>query len=414
MCYTVAEVMIMNMTERFLTYVSFDTTSDETTGTCPSTENQFLLADELVRQLKEIGIENAYRADNAFVYAKLPSNLEKKTDTVGFLAHMDTSNATSGKDIKARIIENYDGEDILLSEGICTRVNDYPALKELKGKDLIVTDGKTLLGADDKAGITVIMTFIEKLVKENIPHGDILVCFTPDEEIGTGIHHIDRSVFTPDYAYTVDGGKINDVTYECFNGASAFLTFHGNSIHPGEAKDKMINALQLAMDFHGMLPVNERPEYTSGREGFNHLTDLKGNCQEAQSFYIIRNHDRTLFERQKEDFRRIAEYFNRKYGKTVISLELKDAYRNMAECFKGKEYIIEQAKDAIRECGYTATSEPIRGGTDGAQLSFMGIPTPNLGTGGMNFHGNHELLCIDDMKEMVKILLGINRRITER
>ena len=328
---------------------------------------------------------------------------------------MDTSNATSGKNIKARVIENYDGEDIELSEGIWTKVADYPQIAKLKGKDIIVTDGTTLLGADDKAGIAIIMDTVQYLHQHpECPHGDIRVCFTPDEEVGSGIGNINLDEFKCDYAFTVDGGAVNEITYETFNAASAQVIVHGNSIHPGDAKGKMINASQVLMDFHAMLPVFERPEFTEKREGFNHLTDMNGTVEKAEGFYIIRNHDLALLEKQKKEFEYIRDHINRMYGKEVIELKLRDSYRNMREAFNDKMYIIEAAEKAIREAGYQPESDSMRGGTDGSQLTVMGLPTPNLGTGGMMYHGNHELLCINDMKEMVKIVLNLIRNITER
>ncbi len=398
----------MNILERFLTYTRFATTSNEESTVCPSNPDEFLLANHLVEELKQLGIRDARVDEQCFVYGTLEANVTNTCPTIGFLAHMDTSDAASGKDVKARVIENYDGKDIELSEGIYTRVAEYPDLAELKGKTIVVTDGTTLLGADDKAGIAIIMDFLQKCQEdENIKHGKILVCFSPDEEIGTGIQHIDLSQFPADYAYTVDGGKVNEVTYECFNGASAELVFHGNSIHPGSAKGKMINACQLAIDFHNLLPVFDRPEFTEKREGFNHLLGMEGDCTRASSAYIIRNHDAELFEKQIRQFEMIRDFMNERYGKPVVELKIRRAYRNMKECFEGKQYIIENAEKAIRELGYQVENEPIRGGTDGSQLSFMGIPTPNLGTGGLYYHGNHELLCVDDMKTMVQIVIKI-------
>jgi tripeptide aminopeptidase len=405
----------MLIEDRFINYTKIDTTADAKSETRPSTPNQLVLADMLIDELKQIGVKDARKDDNGFVYGTVESNVDYKTDVVGLLAHMDTSDATSGKDIKARIIRDYDGKDILLSEGIFSTVSDYPFLKDLKGKDLIVTDGTTLLGADDKAGIAIIMDFIQYLYHNpEVKHGKIMVCFTPDEEIGTGILNIDLNEFVCDYAYTLDGGPVNNVTFENFNAASAVVKFNGNSIHPGDAKNKMINATQLAIDFHNMLPVNQRPEFTEKREGFNHLLSIVGDCQQAKSSYIIRNHDLDLLHQQMHYFELITMHINEMFNRHVVELQMKETYRNMKECLTDKMFIVEQAKSAIEQLGYIVEYEPIRGGTDGAHLSFMGIATPNLGTGGRNFHGNHELAIIDEMKEMVKVLANIINIVVER
>ena len=404
-----------DIVERFISYTKINTTSVDDSEVCPSSRNQFVLAHQLEEELKELGVQDVIVDSKGFVYGFIPGNTDKKTDTIGFLAHMDTSNAASGENVKARVIENYDGKDIQLSKGIWSKVADYPQLAKLKGKDIIVTDGKTLLGADDKAGIAIIMDTVSELVKDpEFKHGDIRVCFTPDEETGSGIHNINLDVFKCDYAFTVDGGDVNGITYETFNAASAHVIIHGNSIHPGSAKNKMINASQVLMDFHAMLPVNERPEFTEKREGFNHLVGMEGTCEKAQGMYIIRNHDLGKLEQQKKQFEYIADHINKMYGKAVVELHLKDSYRNMREAFTDKMYIIEAACKAIEDAGYSPVSEPMRGGTDGAVLTVMGVPTPNLGTGGLFCHGNHEVLCIDDMKEMVKIVLNLIKNITER
>ena len=398
----------MNILERFLTYVGFATTSSEDADVCPSNPDEFLLANELVKELKQLGITDARVDEQCFVYGTLESNVGHDCPTIGFLAHMDTSDATSGTGIRARVIENYDGGDIELSAGIRTTVADYPDIASLKGKTIVVTDGTTLLGADDKAGIAIIMDYLQKCHDDpSIKHGKVLVCFTPDEETGTGIHHIDLSQFKVDYAYTLDGGAVDVITYECFNGAHAQITFHGNSIHPGSAKGKMINACQLAIDFHNMLPAFDRPENTEKREGFNHLLAVTGDCQQAASSYIIRNHDAVIFHKQMKQFEMIRDYMNESYGRQVVEMDLQETYHNMRECFVGKEYIIDIAVKALTDLGYEVKFDPIRGGTDGSQLSFMGVPTPNIGTGGMFFHGNHELVCVDDMKVMTEVVKKI-------
>ncbi len=400
--------MNMDIVERFIGYVKIDTTSKEDTDKVPSSENQFVLAEKLKGELEQLGLSNISVADNSFVYATLESNSENDCATVGFLAHMDTSNATSGKDIKPRIIEDYDGQDITLSEGIVTSVEDYPFLNDLKGKSLIVTDGTTLLGGDDKAGIAVIMDMLQYLQEnKDVKHGKIEVCFTPDEEIGEGIKHIDLNRFKCDYAYTIDGGNPEAVCYENFNAATADVTFYGNSIHPGDAKGKMINALQVAIDFHNMLPANERPEYTSERDGFNHLLAMEGECQQAHAVYIIRNHDEEKLLKQMNEFKLAETHLNELYGKKVVEANVKRTYNNMVECLRDKMYIIDQATRALQQEGIKVCYPAIRGGTDGAVLSFMGIPTPNLGTGDYNCHGNHELVCIDEMRIMAKVLANL-------
>ena len=404
-----------NIVERFISYTRIDTTSADDASTCPSTPNQFILARQLEEELKELNLKDVHVDEHAFVYATLPANSDRKCPVVGFLAHMDTSNMASGADIKARIIENYDGGDIELSEGIYTRVKEYPKIAELKGHDIIVTDGTTLLGGDDKAGIAIIMDAIQNLVNDpDARHGEIRVCFTPDEEIGAGIHNIRLEDFPCEYAYTVDGGDIDEVTYENFNAATAVVNFIGNSIHPGDAKGKMINALQLAVDFHSMLPVFERPENTEGREGFNHIVSLQGECEKAQAVYIIRNHDADELERQKHEFTEIAEHMNRMYGREVVDCRVSNSYRNMKEAFADRMYIIDVVSETLRQMGIEPSYTPIRGGTDGAQLTYMGIPTPNLGTGGLFCHGNHEMVSINNMKKMSEIVFNLILNIEKR
>ncbi len=404
-----------NIVERFISYTRIDTTSADDASTCPSTPNQFVLARQLADELKELHLEDVHIDEHAFVYATLPANSDRKCPVVGFLAHMDTSNMASGADIKARIIENYDGGDIELGNGIYTRVKEYPKIAELKGHDIIVTDGTTLLGGDDKAGIAIIMDAVQKLVSDpEARHGEIRICFTPDEEIGAGIHNIKMEDFPCDYAYTVDGGDIDEVTYENFNAATAVVNFIGNSIHPGDAKGKMINALQLAVDFHSMLPVFERPENTEGREGFNHIVSLQGECEKAQAVYIIRNHDADELERQKREFTEIAEHMNRMYGREVVACKVNNSYRNMKEAFTDRMYIVDVVSETLREMGIEPSYTPIRGGTDGAQLTYMGIPTPNLGTGGLFCHGNHEIVSINNMKKMSDIVFNLILNIEKR
>lgn len=404
-----------NIVERFISYTRIDTTSADDASTCPSTPNQFILARQLEEELKELNLKDVHVDEHAFVYATLSANSDRKCPVVGFLAHMDTSNMASGADIKARIIENYDGGDIELGNGIYTRVKEYPKIAELKGHDVIVTDGTTLLGGDDKAGIAIIMDTVQKLVSyPEARHGEIRICFTPDEEIGGGIHNIRLEDFPCDYAYTVDGGDIDEVTYENFNAATAVVNFIGNSIHPGDAKGKMINALQLAVDFHAMLPVFERPENTEGREGFNHIVSLQGECEKAQAVYIIRNHDADELERQKREFTEIAEHMNRMYGREVVDCRVNNSYRNMKEAFADRMYIIDVVSETLSQMGIEPSYTPIRGGTDGAQLTYMGIPTPNLGTGGLFCHGNHEMVSINNIKKMSEIVFNLILNIEKR
>ena len=404
-----------NIVERFISYTRIDTTSADDASTCPSTPNQFILARQLEEEMKELNLKDVHVDEHAFVYATLPANSDRKCPVVGFFFFFYTSNMASGADIKARIIENYDGGDIELSEGIYTRVKEYPKIAELKGHDIIVTDGTTLLGGDDKAGIAIIMDAIQNLVNDpDARHGEIRVCFTPDEEIGAGIHNIRLEDFPCEYAYTVDGGDIDEVTYENFNAATAVVNFIGNSIHPGDAKGKMINALQLAVDFHSMLPVFERPENTEGREGFNHIVSLQGECEKAEAVYIIRNHDADELERQKREFTEIAEHMNRMYGREVVDCRVNNSYRNMKEAFADRMYIIDVVSETLRQMGIEPSYTPIRGGTDGAQLTYMGIPTPNLGTGGLFCHGNHEMVSINNMKKMSEIVFNLILNIEKR
>ncbi|MGN1399677.1 MAG: peptidase T [Erysipelotrichaceae bacterium] len=405
----------MDIVERFIGYTKIDTTSSETSKTVPSSANQLVLAKLLQQQLLQLNLSDVSVDANGFVYATLKSNCSKECNSVGFLAHMDTSNAASGKNIKARIIENYDGKDICLSKGQYCLVKDYPFLTDLQGQDLIVTDGKTLLGGDDKAGIAIIMDMLQNLqANPDIKHGRIEVCFTVDEEIGEGIHHIDLERFKCDYAYTLDGGPIDRISYENFNAASAVVEIKGNSIHPGSAKNKMINASQLLIDFHNMLPVNQRAEYTENREGFNHLLYMNSQCESGQSVYIIRNHDKQLLLKQMQQFKDIETYLNKSYGRKVCKVKLERTYNNMLETIKDKMYIIDNAKEAFQNNGIDVEFEPIRGGTDGSTLSFMGIVTPNLPTGGYNFHGTRELVSINQMKKMSAILVDLCQIIVEK
>lgn len=402
--------------EKFLNYVKIDTQSDENSTVCPTTAKQHDLAKLLVKELEEMGAEDiTYDTEHCYVYASIPASEGcDGRPVLGFIAHMDTAPAVTGENVKPRIIENYDGKDIVLNDekNIVMKVSDFPELVEYTGKRLIVTDGTTLLGADDKAGIAEIMTMAEQLLShKEIPHGKIRIGFTPDEEVGAGADHFDVKLFGADYAYTVDGGKLGELEYENFNAAGAKVTFHGRSVHPGDAKNKMVNALLLAMEFQNMLPVFENPMYTEKYEGFYHLDLLSGSVEKAQAEYIIRDHDKDKFEQKKETFLKIGDYLNEKYGKDTVLIEMKDSYYNMREIIEQHMQLIENAKAAMEETGVNPIVVPIRGGTDGARLSYMGLPCPNLCTGGHNFHGRFEYICADSMEKIVEILLKLAGKI---
>lgn len=399
--------------ERFLKYVSFDTKSDPSSETIPSTMKQKKLGEYLVEELKSFGIDNAHMDEHGYVYAYIKGNIES-ADTVGFVAHMDTSPDFSGKDVNPITIENYDGNDIILSEGITTKVDTFPFLKDLVGKTLIVTDGTTLLGADDKAGIAEIMSLAYSLTHEEYDHGDVSIAFTPDEEIGAGTVKFDLEKFNAKFAYTVDGGEVGGIDYENFNAASADIYVSGASIHPGDSKNKMINAIHIAHEFNELLDSNMRPEYTEGYEGFYHLHDFNGDVSNTEMNYIIRNHDKEIFEFQKDQIVKAKDFINNKYGKELVDVKVEDSYYNMASFFTDKMYIIDIAKEAIKESGLEPFSLPIRGGTDGATLTYKGLPCPNLGTGGYNYHGPYELLVVEEMNQSVEILKNIVRIIGKR
>ena len=402
--------------EKFLNYVKIDTQSDENSTSCPTTAKQHDLAKLLVKGLEEMGADEiTYDKEHCYVYATVPATDGcEDRPVLGFIAHMDTAPAVTGENVKPRIIENYDGKDIVLNEekNIVMKIKDFPELTEYTGKRLIVTDGTTLLGADDKAGVAEIMTMAEQLLsRKDIPHGKIRVGFTPDEEVGAGADYFDVKLFGADYAYTVDGGKIGELEYENFNAAGAKVTFNGRSVHPGDAKNKMVNALLLAMEFQNMLPVFENPMYTEKYEGFYHLDLLSGSVEKAQAEYIIRDHDKDKFEQKKETFLKIGAYLNDKYGKDTVQIDMKDSYYNMREIIEQHMQLIENAKAAMEETGVEPVVVPIRGGTDGARLSYMGLPCPNLCTGGHNFHGRFEYICADSMEKIVEILLKLAGKI---
>ena len=396
----------MELIDRFLNYVSYPTMSDENSETTPSSEKQLKLANVLKDELSALGLK-AMIDEFGYVYGFLDANTEKITKKIGFIAHMDTSDAVSDTGIKARVIKYAGGDIVLGRDGdgeIVMKTSDYPYLAEYEGKHLIVTDGTTLLGADDKAGVAEIITALEELVKSGRKHGKISVCFTPDEEIGRGADHFDVKSFDADWAYTVDGGKLGEVEYENFNAASAKIAVKGISIHPGSAKNKMVNAAAIACELHGMLPKREVPEKTEGYQGFFHLTGMRGETEHAELSYIIRDHDRGRFEERKKLMKETVRKLNRKYGKGTVTLELRDSYYNMKEIIADNMFIIDNAMAAMRECGVEPVCVPIRGGTDGARLSFMGLPCPNLCTGGENFHSRFEFACVEDMKTCVRII----------
>lgn len=398
--------------ENFLEYVTIDTQSSEESSSTPSTAKQHDLAAVLERQLREMGAEEiTYDKEHCYVYATVPASAGcEQAPVLGFIAHMDTSPAVTGTGVNPRIVEDYDGKDLVLHQEkqIIMKVSDFPELTSYQGKRLIVTDGTTLLGADDKAGVAEIMAMAEYLLQhKEIQHGRIRIGFTPDEEVGAGADHFDVKLFGADYAYTVDGGRLGELEYENFNAAGAKVTVHGRSVHPGEAKDKMRNAILMAQEFQAMLPVFENPMYTCGYEGFYHLDQLHGTVEEAVAEYIIRDHDKVKFEKKKETFIRIGEYLNRKYGEGTFVIELKDSYYNMKEIIEKHMHLVENVTEAMEELGIEPVVVPIRGGTDGARLSFMGLPCPNLCTGGQNFHGRFEYACADDMEMIVKLLVRI-------
>lgn len=402
----------MRAYERLLNYVKVYTTSDEDSTTVPSTARQFDLAKMLVEELHAIGVTNAEVDDKCYIYASIPATAgyeDKKA--VGFIAHMDTAPDFCGENVNPVVVENYDGEDVVLgTSGRTIKVSDFPHLKTLKGRTLIHTDGTTLLGADDKSGIAEIMTFAEELINSDMPHGKICIGFTPDEEIGAGADHFDVERFGADFAYTVDGGEENAVEYENFNAAAASVKFNGVNIHPGDAKDIMVNAALVAMEFNSMLPPTQTPSQTEGYEGFFHLTDMKGDVAEAELSYIIRDHDADKFAEKKKVMEHAANIINQKYGDGTCLLTIKDQYQNMLEMIKPHMFLIDYAFEALKDAGENPKAVAIRGGTDGARLSFMGLPCPNLGTGGYNFHGPMEHITAEGMDTVVKVLHGIAKR----
>ena len=399
----------MKAYERLLNYVVVYTTSDEDSTTVPTSARQFDLARLLVDELKTLGVSDAAVDDKCYVYATLPATKGYENATrIGFIAHMDTAPDFCGENVKPRIIEHYDGEDVALGTSGRTLDNaNFPHLRSLKGRTLIVTDGTTLLGADDKAGVAEIVTMLEEVIRENIPHGKISVCFTPDEEVGSGADHFDVERFGADFAYTCDGGAEGELEYENFNAAGAQFEIRGFNIHPGEAKDKMINALAVACEINGMLPKGQTPRDTAGYEGFWHLTGLDGTTEACKLSYIIRDHDFDSFERRKVTLTEIAKAINERYGEGTVTLSIRDQYRNMKEKIEPCMHLIDNAKKAMELAGVTPRVQPIRGGTDGARLSYMGLPCPNLGTGGYAFHGPYEHITVEGMDASVEVLKNL-------
>lgn len=399
-----------NVVKKFLNYVKYDTSSDEESKSIPSTSKQLKLAERLVAELKEMGLSNASVDKNGYVMASLPSNIEKPVPAIGFIAHMDTSPETSGKDVNPQLVHNYDGSDIVLNEkeNIVLSPKDFPSLKKHIGETLITTDGTTLLGADDKAGISEIMEAIDYLTKNpQVKHGTVNVAFTPDEEVGRGADYFDVKKFNSDFAYTMDGGAIGGLEYENFNAASAIVIIKGRNIHPGSAKDKMINSSLIGCEFVSMLPSVETPSNTEGYEGFYHLISFNGDVDKTKLYFIIRDHNMDLFNQRKNNMKKIAEKLNKKYGNGIVNIEIKDQYYNMKEKFKDNMNIIELAKNAMKSLGITPIITPIRGGTDGAQLSYKGLLTPNLFTGGYNYHGKYEYAVVSEMEKAVEVILKI-------
>ena len=401
----------MSAEERLIRYCQIDTQSDPANeNETPSTKKQFDLARVLEAELKELGLEDVSLDEHCYVYAKLPANIDRPVKTVGFVAHMDTAPDFSGTNVKPRIIEDFDGNDIPLNEEVTLKMDDFPWMRDLKGKRLMVTDGNTLLGADDKAGITCIMEALVWLKEHpEFEHGPIAVGFTPDEEIGNGTKYFDVKKFGADFAYTMDGGVVYELSDETFNAASAEVLFKGFSIHPGEAKNRMINAARVAAQYAGLLPSHMTPEHTEGREGFIHLHEMKGDCETAVIGYIIRDHDRGKLEAKKELMRKAADYLNGEYGSGTVTVNFRDSYRNMKEILDQYPEVVEIAEKAIRELGYEVKNEPVRGGTDGANLSFNGLPCPNLGAGGGNFHGRYEYCVLNELEEARTVILNIIR-----
>ncbi len=406
-----------HLVNRFLKYVSFDTQSDENSGVTPSTSGQLEFANYLKKELEAIGLEDITLDDNGYLFATLPANTEKKVPTIGFISHMDTSPDMSGKNVKPRIVENYNGHDITLceKESIILSPKQFPELLNHKGEDLIVTNGHTLLGADDKAGIAEIITAMEYLkAHPEIKHGAIRVGFTPDEEIGLGAHKFDVEKFGCEWAYTLDGGEVGELEYENFNAASATINIQGRNVHPGYAKGKMINSILLANEFINLLPADEVPEQTEKYEGFYHLIAFQGEVDKSIISYIIRDHDRAIYENRKEEIQRLVNKMNEKYGENTFIADIKDQYFNMREKIEPVMHIVDVAHEAMEQVGVKPNVKAIRGGTDGSQLSFKGLPCPNIFAGGLNFHGRYEFVPIQSMEKAVNVIVKISELVAQK
>lgn len=394
--------------ERFLEYIKIDTKSDETTKVTPSTKGQLEFGKVLASELKNLGLSDVKISNDGYIYATLEGNLDKKVPTIGFIAHMDTAPDMDGKCVNPKIVENYDGKDINLNDSVILSPEFSPELKGYIGQTLITTDGTTLLGADDKAGVSEIMTAVEYLINHpEIKHGDIKIAFTPDEEIGEGADHFDVEGFGADFAYTLDGGHIGELEYENFNAATATVLIKGTNVHPGYAKGKMVNSMMLAHEFISKLPLDEVPEKTEKYEGFSHLISMSGEVEETKLVFIIRDFFEDTYESRKERFVEIEKELNKKYGENRVTVEIKDSYKNMKEKVEPVMYIVDMAKKAMESANVTPLVKPIRGGTDGARLSFMGLPTPNIFTGGENFHGKYEYIPVESMRKAVDVILNI-------
>ena len=407
----------MALLERFLKYVSIHTTSDENTGLVPSTPQQMEFAKILAEELKDMGMQDVSLDKKGYLMATLPSNIDKDVPTVGFISHLDTSPDMSGKNVKPRIVENYDGNDIILNEkeNIVLSPKQFPELTMYRGQSLVVTNGLTLLGADDKAGIAEIMTAMDYFIKNpDVKHGKVRIAFNPDEEIGLGAHHFDVEKFGCQFAYTMDGGEIGELEYENFNAAGAKVTFYGTNVHPGYAKNKMVNSMKIATKFMATVPANESPEYTDGYEGFYHLTGIGGDVEKTTVSYIIRDHDRKKFEERKAHLQMLVDKINSEFGENTATLEIKDQYYNMKEKVEPVKYIVDIASEAIRQAGVEPKVKPIRGGTDGAQLSFKGLPCPNIFAGGHNFHGKYEFVPIQSMEKATEVVKNIIKIVANR
>jgi tripeptide aminopeptidase len=402
---------------KFLKYIKFDTQSDPKSNTVPSSVKQFELAKVLQAELEHMELKHVKLTDKCYIYATLPANTDKNVSPIGFIAHLDTSPDTSAKNINPQIVENYNGKDIILDahENIVLSPNDFPELKKYIGQEIITTNGKSLLGADDKAGIAAIMTALEFLVNNpNIKHGPVKIAFTPDEEIGKGTDHFDLDFFGADYAYTIDGGELGELEYENFNAAGLEVTIKGRNVHPGTAKNQMINSINVAHEFHSMLPNIKRPEHTTGYEGFWHLTDITGTVDLTKMNYIIRDHDFKKFQEMKDHVKSVADLLNKSHHKNIIEVEIRDSYYNMREKIEPVMHIVNTAEEAMKKAGLKPIIKPIRGGTDGARLSYDGLPCPNIFTGGHNFHGIYEYIPVQSMEKSAEVIVNIIQAVHDK